>query len=168
MLDYTLDILLIGFVVVLVIQLIKAPIKSVLENKGLSESSKMAKTFNAIMTLFSYAMCFAGACVYLSCIKNYPVFEDTKILTYTVGTAGASQTIYKTLETYGRDGLLAIIDAIIDRIQNPKLTDPSKLSETSIEEVSKIVMEGIEERFENPQITAEDVADILKDKLNHS
>lgn len=168
MLDYTLDILLIGFVVVLMIQLIKAPIKAVLEHKGLSENKKMSKIFNAVTTFLSYAMCFVGACVYFHYVKHYPLFADARILYYTVGTVGASQSIYKLLETYGRDGLLAIVGALIDRIKAKNTTDITSLPEVKLDELAEEIYRGIEERFEDATITSADVKEILKEKINHS
>ena len=169
MLDYTIDILLIGFIVVLLVQLIKAPIKTVLERKGLSENPKMSKIFNAIVTLFSFVACFAGSCIYFQCVKHYPLFADTKILYYTIGTVGASQSIYKVLETYGRDGLLAIIGALIEKAKKKETTDISSLPAISAEDIAKAVMQGIEERFEDPKITEGDLIEILKEKIeNHS
>lgn len=169
MLDYTIDILLIGFVVVLVVQLIKAPIKAILVRKGLGESEKMSKIFNAIMTLFSYAMCFAGACVYFYYFKHYPLFQDTKILSYTVGVIGASQAIYKVLETYGRDGLFAIFEAIIEKIKTKKTTNVEMLPTIDTATFASQIYEGIKERFENASITEEDVRQILEEKIkNHT
>lgn len=169
MLDYTIDILLIGFVVVLVVQLLKAPIKVVLTRKGLSESKKMSKIFNAIVTFFSYLMCFVGACVYFRYFKHYPLFQDTRILSYTVGVIGASQAIYKVLETYGRDGLFAIFEAIIEKIKAGKITNIEALLSVDAEVLASWIYEGIKERFENASITEEDVKQILEEKLsNHT
>ena len=169
MLDFTVDILLIGFVVVLIVQLLKAPIKAILERKGLKESATMSKIFNAIMTFVSYAACFAGACVYFVFFKGYPLFADTKILTYTVGVIGASQSIYKVLETYGRDGIFAIFEAIIAKIKEGKTTKIEKLPCVSIDAFAEAVYQGIQERFEGANITKEDVKQIVEEKFtSHS
>ena len=169
MLDFTLDILLIGFVVVLITQLLKAPIKAVLEHKGLKESAAMSKAFNATMTFFSYAACFAGACIYFVFVKHIPVFADAKILTYTVGVVGSSQSIYKVLETYGRDGILAIVAAIIERLKQGKTTNVSELPSMSTDELAEKLYEGIQETFEGANITVDDVKRILEAKIkNHS
>ena len=162
MLDFTIDILLIGFVVVLVIQLLKAPVKAVLEHKGLKESDAMSKTFNAVMTFLSYAACFGGACIYFVCFKGIPLFADGSIFTYTVGVIGASQSIYKVLETYGRDGILAIFAAILERAQKEK-------NAISADDFAKEIYAGIQERFEGASITEEDVKQIIEAKIkNHS
>lgn len=168
MLDYTIDILLIGFVVVLVVQLLKAPVKAILVRKGLGENKKMSKIFNAVMTLFSYAVSFAGACVYFYYFKHYPLFADTKILSYTVGVIGSSQAIYKVLETYGRDGLFAIFEAIIEKIKSGKTTDIQALTIDSATLASQIYL-GIKERFEDASITEDDLKQIVEEKfINHT
>ena len=168
MLEYTIDILLIGFIVVLVVQLLKAPIKSTLIRKGLGESDKMSKIFNATMTFFSYVMCFLGACIYFRYFKHYPLFQDSRILSYTVGVIGASQAIYKVLETYGRDGLFAIFEAIIGKIKAGKATSAEALSIDSATLVSQIYI-GIKERFVDASITEEDLKQIVEEKLsNHN
>ena len=169
MLNYTLDILLIGFVVVLVIQLLKAPVKAVLIRKGLGENEKMSKIFNAIMTLFSYAMCFAGSCVYFHYFKHYPLFKDSRIVSYTVGVIGASQAIYKALETYGRDGLFAIFEAIIENLKANKTTNVQTLPVVDCDTLAVQLYLGIKERFENASITEEDLKQIIEDKIvNHT
>ena len=169
MLDYTIDILLVGFVVVLIVQLIKAPIKAILVRKGLGESEKMSKIFNATMTLLSYGMSFAGACVYFIYFKGYPLFEDTKILSYTVGVIGSSQAIYKTLETYGRDGVFAIFEAIIEKIKAGKTTNVKALPEMDTTAFAQQIYAGIKERFEDASITEDDVKQIVEEKIiNHT
>ena len=169
MLDYTVDILLIGFIVVLMVQLIKAPVKAVLERKGLSDSTKMSKIFNAIVTLFSYVMCFVGSCIYFRYVKHCSLFSDAKILYYTVGVIGASQSIYKVLETYGRDGILAIIGALIDRAKAKKVTSIESLPSIEFSVLASQIHEGIRERFEDASITEEDVKQILEAKfINHT
>ena len=165
MLDYTVDILLIGFIVVLVVQLLKAPIKAILVRKGLGESEKMSKIFNAVMTLFSYTACFIGACAYFYYFKHYPLFKDTKILSYTIGVIGSSQAIYKVLETYGRDGLFAIFEAIIEKIKAGKAADGKALPTVDTAVLAAQVYAGIKERFEGASITEDDVRQILEEKF---
>ena len=167
MLDYTIDILLVGFVVVLFIQLLKTPIKAVLTRKGLGENEKMSKIFNAVVTFLSYVLCFVGACIYFRYVKHYPLFEDSRILTYTVGVVGASQTIYKVLETYGRDGLFAIIKAIIERIKSKESTKIEALATMTFDEFASKIYEGIQERFEDASITEDDVKQIIQEKISN-
>ena len=162
MLDYTIDILLIGFITVLMVQLIKAPIKAILEKKGLSTNSKMQKIFKILVITFSYAMCFAGACVYFHFFKQVPLFEDTKIIGYTVGAVGASQSIYGVLETYGRDGLLAIFKALATKAKEKKTTNLNALPIIGTDVLAMKIAEGIYERFEGASITTEDVKQILE------
>lgn len=169
MLDYTVDILLIGFVVVLIVQLLKAPIKVILLRKGLGESEKMSKIFNASITLFSYGMSFAGACVYFIYFKGYPLFEDTRIISYSVGVIGSSQAIYKVLETYGRDGIFAIIEALIEKVKANKVTSVKDLPVIDSSTLVAQIYAGIKERFENASITEEDVKQIVEEKfINHT
>ena len=169
MLSYTIDILLIGFIVVLVVQLLKAPIKTILIRKGLGDNEKMSKIFNAIMTLFAYVMCFVGSCVYFYYFKHYPLFKDSKILSYTIGVIGASQAEYKALETYGRDGLFAIFGAIVEKIKAGKTTKIETLPVIDSEVFAAQIYAGIKERFEDASITEEDVKQIIEEKIhNHT
>ena len=168
MLDYTIDVLLIGLALVLVIQLLKTPIKIFLTRKGLGDSEKMSKIFNAIVTLISYAMSFGAACIYFHFFKHYPLFADTRILTYTVGIVGASQAIYKLLETYGRDGLITLIKVLIAKAKEKKITNIKDVPEINTDTLAAWIYTGIKERFEGASITESDVKQIIEEKIiNH-
>ena len=164
MLDYTIDILLIGFITVLMIQLIKAPIKAILEKKGLKDSVKASNLFKIIVTTLSYAMCFVGACVYFRYFLCVPVFTNfKKIVGYTIGAIGASQSIYGVLEAYGRDGLLAIFKALKEKAKARKITDLAALPIIGTDVLAGKIAEGIYRRFEGASITREDIKQILEE-----
>lgn len=164
MLDYTIDILLIGFITVLMIQLIKAPIKAILEKKGLKDSVKASNLFKIIVTTLSYAMCFVGACVYFRYFLCVPVFTNfEKIVGYTIGAIGASQSIYGVLEAYGRDGLLAIFKALKEKAKAGKITDLAALPIIGTDVLAGKIAEGIYRRFEGASITREDIKQILEE-----
>lgn len=162
MLDYTIDILLIGFITVMMIQLIKTPVKVILNHRGLKDSAKMSKIFKIVFTTLSYLMCFAGACIYFHFFEGVPLFEDLKIVGYTVGAVGASQAIYNILETYGRDGLLAIIKALFEKAKARKTTDISALPIIGKDVLAQKIAEGIYARFDGAPITQEDIKQILE------
>lgn len=157
MLDYTIDVLLIGLVAVMLIGVIKAPIKALLVKKGLKENEKMAKIFKAIVTTVSFVSCFIGACIYFWFFKHTNPFTDASILWYTIGTVGASQTIYMLLETYGRDGVLMIIKAIIANRKNVTTT----IVPPNTEELASKIATEIQSLYEGAPVTAEDIKSIL-------
>lgn len=163
MLDYTIDILLIGFITVLMIQLVKAPIKAILKKKGLKDSVKASNLFKIIVTTLSYAMCFVGACIYFRYFLCVPIFTDFKIVGYTIGAVGASQSIYGVLEAYGRDGLLAIFKALKEKAKARKITDLAALPIIGTDVLAGKIAEGIYRRFEGAPITREDIKQILEE-----
>lgn len=157
---FTVDVLLIGFVVAMVIEAIKAPIKSLLIKKGLKDDEKKAKTFKAIVTAISFIMCFVGACIYFWFFKHTNPFLDDAIIWYTIGTVGASQSIYMVLETYGRDGIMMVIKTIISN--KGKQTDIAAIPTTNnTDELSEKIVAGIQSIYEGAPVTKEDVKSIL-------
>lgn len=162
MLDFTLDILLIGFITVLMIELVKAPIKAILVKKGLKDNDMASKIFKIVAMLLSYVFCFVGALIYFHFYLHVNPFAGTKIIWYTIGTVGASQSIYGFLETYGRDGVLAIIKALVAKSKDKSITDMSKLSEQGLDTFATQIVGGINTYFEDAPITKEDIKQILK------
>ena len=162
MVSFTIDVLLIGIATVILIGLIKTPIKILLAKRGYSDSSKAKYLFKAITTIISFIFCFGTACAYFKFYLNVDPFVDLKVLAYTLGVLGASQTIYQIYETYGRDGLLVLIK---NTIQNRKLTDLASLN-IDTEMLTKQINSAIQEGFENAPDVSEIVKQLLEQKFN--
>lgn len=162
MLDFALNIFVIGFVVVLMVELIKAPIKVILVKKGLKDNEMASRIFKAVVTVFTYICCFAASLIYLACAQNVDPFATDTFLWYTLGSIGTSQGIYGFLETYGRDGLFVLIKAFIVRFTDKSTADMSKLSEPGLEEFATQILNGINQFFVDAPITVEDLKSILK------
>lgn len=161
MLEFTVDILIIGLLTVLSLELFKKPVKVILVKKGLKDNEMASKIFKAVVTLLSYVGCFIGALLYFHFYLHANPFASSNIIWYTVGTVGASQSIYAALETYGRDGLWQIIKGIITKLQNKEFTDMSKLTAPALDDFAAKIMAGINEYFEDAPITKEDLKAIL-------
>lgn len=159
MLDYTIDVLLIGVIAVLIIEAIKAPIKAAFEKKGLTEDDKMKKIFKVIALTVSITICFAGSCIYFQYFKHVNPFESIDILWYFLGTLGASQTIYIAIETYGRDGVLEWIKAAITN--RKKTTDLTAVQKLSNDQLAQVITNGISEIYEDAPVTVDEVKQIL-------
>ena len=159
--QFTFDVLLIGLISVLLIGLIKTPIKVYLMNRGLKDNPNKEKIFKAITITLSFIFCFAGACVYYGVFKKLNPFADTTVLFYTIGVVGASQTIYLVLKTYGRDGIVSIIKTIIQN--KNKTTDITKLPKewTDTELLSDKIQAEIQALYEGAPVTKEDIKNIL-------
>lgn len=159
MMDYTIDILLIGAVAVLIIEAIKAPIKSAFQNKGLTENATMKKIFKMIAFAVSLIVCFAGSCIYFYYIKQVDPFKSIDIVWYFLGAVGSSQSIYVSIETYGRDGILEWIKAAI--ANKNKITDLTTLQKLSTTEIAQKIKDGLSAIYEEVPVTEEEIKQIL-------
>ena len=162
MVNYTIDVLIIGFITVLMVELIKAPIKVVLEKKGLKDNEMASKIFTVVTMFLSYLSCFVGVVIYFLFYKHVNPFLDTDIVWYSVGAIGASQAVYGFLEAYGRDGILAILKNILFRQKEKSTMDISALSEEGLDTFATKVVEGINRCFDDAPITKEDIKVILQ------
>ena len=115
MITYTIDVLLIALIIVLLIQIIKAPIKNALNKNNKLDTQQAKNVFKIICVSVSMIVGFSASCIYFWVFEHVNPFANITILWYTIGTVGASQTIYVLLETYGRDGLLVLIKNLITK-----------------------------------------------------
>ena len=166
MLDFALNILVIGFVVVLMVELVKAPIKAILITKGLKDNEMASKIFKSVVTILTYLACFAASAVYLACVVHVNPFATDTIIWYTLSTIGSSQGIYGFCETYGRDGLFTIIKTLFVKLTDKNAADMSKLSEKGLEVFASQIIQGINQFFVDAPITVEDIKSILKNTTN--
>lgn len=159
MAQYTFDVSLIGVVVMLLVQAVKAPIKAYLTEKGLIGNTRAKNTFKICFTVFSLLMCFAGACIYYRYVNNLNPFADISILWYTLGAVGASQAAYHVIEAGGRDGIFALIKDIIQK--RGKLTDLAQIANSDPTLLAQKIATAIADLYEGSPVTQEDVQDIL-------
>lgn len=162
MLEFAVDILVLGLLTVLGIELIKSPIKAVLEKKGLKDNSMAAKIFKALTLLFSYVGCFAMVILYFHFYLHENPFADIKILWYVFGVIGSSQSIYGALETYGRDGVLALLKQFFANLRSKGAADMTKLTEEGLSDFANKIWQGIDAYYEDAPISIEDIIAILK------
>lgn len=159
MAQYTFDVSLIGVVVVLIVQAIKAPIKAYLTEKGLIENTRIKNIFKFSFTAFSLVMCFAGACIYYRYVLGMNPFGSISILWYTFGAIGASQTAYHVVEAGGRDGIVALIKDLIQKKGN--LTDVAKLANTDPALLSEKIAQALADLYEGSPVTKDDIQEII-------
>lgn len=166
MLDFALNILIIGFVVVLMVELVKKPIKVILVRKGLKDNEMASKIFKAVVTVLTYLACFAASAIYLAYAAHVNPFASDTIIWYTLSTIGTSQSIYGFFETYGRDGLFVLIKTFLTRLADKSAADMSKLSEKGLEAFATQIVQGINQFFVDAPITVDDIKSILKNTSN--
>jgi hypothetical protein len=159
MLDYTLDVLLIGLIAAIFVEAVKLPIKAAFQKQGLTDNATLQKIFKAIMYAITLIICFAGSCIYFYYFKQVSPFESADIVLYWIGTIGASQSIYMLIETYGRDGIWEIFKALIAKRKDT--TDLTQLQKLSSEELAQLISKGIGELYENAPVTEEEIKQIL-------
>lgn len=158
MVNYTIDVLLISLIVVILVGAIKTPIKSALVKKGLKQNEQTHKIFKAIVVTATLILSFVGACLYFVLVAKVNPFSDTKIIFYTIGVIGATQSIYVLLKTYGRDGILTLIKVAIANQKNK-----TNLQQLSIDKaaLAKIIVEGIQELYAGAPVSEQDIINIL-------
>lgn len=160
---YAIDMLVIGLIIVLLIGVIKAPIKGVLKKRGLLEGEKASQTFKAIVTAISFLLAFGGAVGFFF-FQGVNPFENGRVWTYTIGILGSSQTIYQIYEVYGRDGVFKLIKGAVTKglkTEIDKLTlDPDVFGKQVAELVSK--------EFEGAPDISEIVTAAVKKLQDHS
>ena len=158
MITYTIDVLLIALIIVLLIQIIKAPIKNVLTKNNRLDTQQAKNVFKVICVSVSMIVGFGASCIYFWMFEHINPFADITILWYTIGTVGASQTIYVLLETYGRDGLLVIIKNVI--IRHKEKTNLIELSKNN--DLAEKIVNGLKQIYSDSPVTQEEIAKIIK------
>ena len=153
MLEYTTDVLLIGLASVLFVEAVKAPIKVLLNKKGLKDDEQKAAIFNMVAKVSTFIVCFIGSLIYFFFIAHVNPFLDLpKLGMYLLGTLGASQAEYFVLECAGREGLLALLKIKLKEVKVTKIEDIN---------VASVVAKGIQERYDGAPVTEEDIQNIL-------